>query len=275
MATSRWASFVTRLNRDSTSRAIRMDGLNELNRGPMTLLSFNRREDLNKYALGVDRDIGGTSSAHLDFVPSSSDANINNKNDAEPLGTVKFWGDMRLAVRNDLRGRIRGGYAGFRSKNRPTLFSELTDDISNHAYLALRVRVGGHPRTHNAYYVNLQTDTPISGELWQHRLYFRKADGSWEDIFIPFSAFALTSYGELATGRASQVNLEDEKIRWIGISLLGGNAGIEGPFELGIDSIKAVNKEDVHTPPIVDKPSSHTVDTEEELPEEPWRQDRI
>ena len=93
-----------------------MDGLNELNRGPMTLLSFNRREDLNKYALGVDRDIGGTSSAHLDFVPSSSDANINNKNDAEPLGTVKFWGDMRLAVRNDLRGRIRGGYAGFRSK---------------------------------------------------------------------------------------------------------------------------------------------------------------
>lgn len=203
-----------------------MDGLNELNRGPMTLLSFNRREDLNKYALGVDRDIGGTSSAHLDFVPSSSDANINNKNDAEPLGTVKFWGDMRLAVRNDLRGRIRGGYAGFRSKvynnsippspltssllfplpslfpsvflfasspfltfflfdqNRPTLFSELTDDISNHAYLALRVRVGGHPRTHNAYYVNLQTDTPISGELWQHRLYFRKADGSWEDIFV-------------------------------------------------------------------------------------------
>ena len=93
-----------------------MDGLNELNRGPMTLLSFNRREDLNKYALGVDRDIGGTSSAHLDFVPSSSDANVNNKNDAEPLGTVKFWGDMRLAVRNDLRGRIRGGYAGFRSK---------------------------------------------------------------------------------------------------------------------------------------------------------------
>lgn len=64
------------------------------------------------------------------------------------------------------------------------MFGELTDDISNHEYLALRVRAGGHPRTRNAYFVNMQTDSPVSGELWQHRLYFRKNDGSWEDIFV-------------------------------------------------------------------------------------------
>lgn len=42
--------------------------------------------------------------------------------------------------------------------------------------------------------------------------------------------------------------MEGERIRWLGISILGGNAGVEGPFELGLDSIKAVNKEDVTLP---------------------------
>ena len=60
----------------------------------------------------------------------------------------------------------------------------------------------------------------------------------------------MTSYGELATGDASRVSLEGQQIRWLGISLLGGNAGIEGPFELGLDSIEAVNEEDVSTPPL-------------------------
>ena len=67
---------------------------------------------------------------------------------------------------------------------RPTLFGELTDDISNHEFLALRLRVAGHPRTRNSYYVNVQTDSPVSGELWQHRLYFQRDDGGWEDVFV-------------------------------------------------------------------------------------------
>ena len=36
-----------------------------------------------------------------------------------------------------------------------------------------------------------------------------------------------------------------EKIRTIGISLLGANSGVEGAYELNIDSIRAVNVEDV------------------------------
>ena len=72
------------------------------------------------------------------------------------------------------------------SQPRPTLFGELTDDISNHEFLALRLRVAGHPRTRNSYYVNVQTDSPVSGELWQHRLYFRRDDGGWEDIFVRY-----------------------------------------------------------------------------------------
>ena len=85
-----------------------MDGLNQPSRAPMQLLSFNNKEDLQNYSLGVDSNIGGTSSAHFDFVPNSNDPNGK--------GTARFWGEMRLGVRSDMRGKIRGGYAGFRSK---------------------------------------------------------------------------------------------------------------------------------------------------------------
>jgi hypothetical protein len=32
------------------------------------------------------------------------------------------------------------------------------------------------------------------------------------------------------------------RIRTIGISILGGNSGVEGQYELGLDEIKAVNE---------------------------------
>lgn len=109
---------------------MRMDGINAPSRAPMKLLSFNSRSDLDNYSLGVDsvsaasnpyplyvnytvstrQDIGGTSTARLDFVPDADSSDPNGK------GKARFWGDMRLGVRSDLRGKIRGGYAGFRSK---------------------------------------------------------------------------------------------------------------------------------------------------------------
>lgn len=69
-------------------------------------------------------------------------------------------------------------------QNRPTIFGNMMEDVSNHHFLALRLRVAGDPRTHNSYYVNLQTDGPISTDLWQHRLFFRRRDNAWEDIFV-------------------------------------------------------------------------------------------
>lgn len=62
---------------------------------------------------------------------------------------------------------------------------------------------------------------------------------------VPLSSFVLTSYAQKAEG---QSDMNGERVRWIGISMLGGNSGVEGPFELGIQSIKAVNKEDTHSP---------------------------
>jgi NADH dehydrogenase [ubiquinone] 1 alpha subcomplex assembly factor 1 len=147
---------------------------------------------------------------------------------------------MRTSVRPGLEKRVRGGYAGFRNKHRSTLFGEMTEDLSQHRYLALRVRASGHPRTRTSYYVNLQTDGPVSTDLWQHRLYFRRDDGGWENLLVPLDSFVLTNSGEVSdTG----VEMHRQRVRSIGISLLGGNSGVEGAYELGIDSVRAVNGE--------------------------------
>lgn len=49
-----------------------------------------------------------------------------------------------------------------------------------------------------------------------------------------------------------------ERIRSVGISLLGGNSGVEGPYELAIDSVRAVNEGDAIVPsgPISPSPYS-------------------
>jgi len=38
------------------------------------------------------------------------------------------------------------------------------------------------------------------------------------------------------------ISLLDHRIRTVGISILGGNSGVEGKYELGIDSIKVVRE---------------------------------
>lgn len=53
-----------------------------------------------------------------------------------------------------------------------------------HKYLALRVKLGAYPRTRNSWYVNVQTESAVSGELWQQKLPFRRDDGGWEDVYV-------------------------------------------------------------------------------------------
>ncbi|RDB26387.1 Complex I intermediate-associated protein 30, mitochondrial [Hypsizygus marmoreus] len=238
---SQYMSRTGQVIRENASRMLRMQGADEVSRAPRTLFTLNSPADVNMFATGCDADIGGTSTVHLDLEESPEiNASIGRP------ATAKFWGEMRLGVKAGLEGKLRGGYAGFRNKTRPTLFGNLLDDVSNHKYLALRLRIAGDPRTRNAYFANIQTDGPITTDLWQHRLYFQRHD-EWEDLFIPFDNFVRTNSGELSQ---DQIKMYREKIRSIGISLLGGNSGSAGPYELGIDSIRIVNDEDViRTPP--------------------------
>ncbi|KAK2460924.1 hypothetical protein APHAL10511_007394 [Amanita phalloides] len=239
---SNWSLYLNRSSqvlRDSAVRVLRMQGAEEPSRLPRTIFTFNSHDDIRQFAKGCDADIGGTSTVHLDLDESPK----NNASIGKTASGV-FWGDMRLGVRTDLEGKIRGGYAGFRNKARPTLFGDLLEDVSNHRYLALRLRLSGDPSTHNSYFVNIQTDGAISTDLWQHRLYFQRHDNVWEDIFIPFNNFVRTNSGEVSE---DQIKMYKEKVRSIGISLLGGNSGSAGKYELGIESMRIVNGEDVVT----------------------------
>jgi len=57
----------------------------------------------------------------------------------------------------------------------------------------------------------------------------------------------MTKAGTINTQPVSMLR---ERVRSVGVSLLGGNSGVEGPYELGIDEIRAVNDEDVTVPPL-------------------------
>jgi len=218
-----------------------MSGVDEPSRAPKTLCTFNSRASLQHYAKGCDADIGGTSTVNFTL------------DESEPTPTAKFWGEMRLGVRPELKGRVFGGYAGFRTSYRTTMFGEMMHDLSSHRFLAIRVRLRGSPRTRNSYFVNIQTEGYVTNDLWQHRLYFQRDDGEWEDVFVPLSSFVLTNAGEIVE---TQVRMARDRVRTIGISLLGGKSGIEGPYQLGIDSICAVNSEDVTKTPATEKDPS-------------------
>lgn len=61
----------------------------------------------------------------------------------------------------------------------------MTDDLTLHNYLALRVRAAGDPRTRTAYFVNIQTEGEIPTDLWQHRLYLPETSGNtWENVIV-------------------------------------------------------------------------------------------
>ncbi|KAJ9120973.1 hypothetical protein QFC24_004953 [Naganishia onofrii] len=69
------------------------------------IYSLSRKDNpnlsLKDYATGCDADIGGKSTAVLDF---------------DEHGDARFWGELRRDVKGEYKGKVRGGYAGFRNK---------------------------------------------------------------------------------------------------------------------------------------------------------------
>ena len=97
---------------------LRMAGADEPSRAPITLLTLNSREDMSRFAVGCDSDIGGTSSAKIELDETSADPKAGVKA-LQPLRpSARFWGEMRLGAKPGFEGRVRGGYAGFRSQVR-------------------------------------------------------------------------------------------------------------------------------------------------------------
>ncbi|GAA6036462.1 hypothetical protein JCM8097_003519 [Rhodosporidiobolus ruineniae] len=227
---SAWKQYLSRSVehlRDRSSQVLRASP-NSPHGDVLPLVSLRSQEDLSQFALGCDADLGGKSSVHLDLGPE---------------GKGRFWG--RLS--NDLNpGRRkegvieRGGYAGFRNKQRTTLFGTQTWDTSLHDFLRLRVKSSGDGMR---YFVNIQTEGPVRSDLFQHRLWLPSPPASagddapheWSDVLIPFSDFTLTNSGDMS---GQQLEMLRTGVRTVGISVLGP---MEGRYELGIEAIDAVS----------------------------------
>jgi len=259
---SQWTSVQRYLARtlqaavNETHKTIRMSSLTYIDepkppRAPKTLLTFNSQEDIEQMYCACDRAMGGQSTVQIELdesthKPGQSHTQAGEEPIAVSKPTGKFWGDMSLKIRPDYeRMGVRSGYAYFRNHHRKHLFGTTTEDVSNHEFLALRVRIGGHPRTRNSYFVNLQL-APDNREVWQHPLYFRRDDGRWEDIVIPFCDFSMREWGEDGGYTTNMRRSRRATLRSVGIGILGGNTGVEGRYELSIDSIRAINAEDLN-----------------------------
>jgi NADH dehydrogenase [ubiquinone] 1 alpha subcomplex assembly factor 1 len=195
-------SYLSALNKSfGTKKVLQMQGAEPPSRAPLTLFTLTTPEVIKEYAYGCDADAGGTSSVHFDFdhdparLPSNPSTGTGPGGDV--VGSAHFHSAMSLAVRPGYEEQIYGGYAGFRNKvcvcippkfffNCPTfcffdcIFVRrclviMDASRSNHRFLALRVRVVGHPRTRHSYFVNIQTESPTDDNLW---LYFTRQDGS-------------------------------------------------------------------------------------------------
>jgi len=243
-----WRHFLNRSLeqiRDETARVLRASPVDpNYSSKVMPLVSIRKEGDLRNWAIGSDSDIGGLSRATLETYPE----------DSPDAGKGRFFGSLSSKVLPQMKlagSKVdRSGYAGIRSKSRPTIFGIQTWDTSTYTFL--KVRVKPSPDEGMRYFVNIQTDGPVQSDLFQHRLWLGEP-GKWQDVLVPFSDFTLTNTGALSE---TQIEMFREKVRTVGISVLGPG---EGPFELGIESFECVNVEDKESDLLLDDSRKKTL----------------
>lgn len=186
-----------------------------------------------------DKGLGGFSTVDL----SVTDNRGSSNNGAKVPATVKddvnrepevygtFHGDLSLDIPENRPEIVRLGFAMFRTKDlEPSMLglgSSEFHDWSGYNQLALRVR-----GDYRKYFVNIQADTPLVTDLYQHRL-FLKSPGQWEIITIPFSSFILTNGGVIQ----QQEQLDTSRVRSVGIGLIDGQYGL---YRLDVEWVKVI-----------------------------------
>ncbi|KAK4211812.1 putative complex I protein [Rhypophila decipiens] len=225
-----WGRSVDELKR-LTNIAVNFEGVKGP-QGPRELHSFHTEEGIQDCKVMSDVDIGGYSKAHLDFIQSSSSPQTAAAQTTKttPTAYARFHGTISTQLPKNRPEIQRSGYAGWRTRDRPpTIFGRSLWDIDPYAYLAMRVKSDGR-----AYLVNIQTDSIVSTDLHQHRLFTTKP-GEWETVLIKWNDFVRTNMGYVVE---PQTEMLRQKVKSIGVSLTDR---VPGPFELCIERIWATN----------------------------------
>ncbi|KAL2161180.1 hypothetical protein VTH06DRAFT_8399 [Thermothelomyces fergusii] len=193
-------------------------------RTPYELHSFRGPESIRDCKIMSDAEIGGFSSANLDWVSGPAGGPAG--------GYARFHGTISTRLPRDRPEVKRTGYAAFRTRDRPpTIFGRSLINIDPYVYLALRVKSDGR-----AYFINVQTESVVPTDLHQHRLFVKKP-GEWETVLVKWSDFVRTNYGFVVE---PQTEMLRQKVRSIGIGLTDR---LPGPFELCIERMWATNDE--------------------------------
>ncbi|KAK4189169.1 putative mitochondrial complex I intermediate-associated protein 30 precursor [Podospora australis] len=225
-----WGRSMDELKRFSRI-AVQMEGIKGP-QGPYELHDFRNPSSVTDCKVMSDKDMGGFSTAHLDWVvapPPSPKSALPSPNCP---GHARFHGKISTRLPPNRPDVKRSGYAGFRTKDRPpTIFGKSLWDIDPYIYLAVRVRSDGR-----SYFVNVQTESVIPTDLHQHRLFVRKP-GEWETVLIKWNNFVRTNYGFAVE---PQTEMLRQRVKSIGFGLTDR---IPGPFALEVERIWATNDE--------------------------------
>ncbi|KAK6457525.1 complex I intermediate associated protein [Scheffersomyces xylosifermentans] len=194
----------------------------DLAKSVQSVLDFknNPQESLENIMTRSDQEMGGYSTVHFDI------------DENEKAG--HFHGYLSLDLPKDNPEVTRSGYAMFRTKDQKEswLSGNSYWDWSNYSSLVLRVK--GDRRK---YLVNIQTNTPLVTDLFQHRL-FLNHPGNWETVVIPLNDFVMTNWGVIQDG--SEINKSE--VKTIGIGLLDKQYG---PYSLYVDWVKVMTGAEV------------------------------
>ncbi|KAI1245734.1 hypothetical protein MGN70_012627 [Eutypa lata] len=207
--------------------------------GPFVLHDFSSPDSVDDCKVMSDADIGGYSTASLDWVPPSSSSPSSSSSSPSPSPSpttsepahARFHGAISTALPPNRPDVQRSGYAGFRTRDRPpTVFGRSLWDIDMYTYLALRVRWTDE----RSYLINVQTESVEPTDLHQHRLFARRP-GEWETVLVRWNDFVRTNHGFVVE---PQTEMLRRRVRSIGVGLTDR---VPGPFELCIARVWATN----------------------------------
>ncbi|KAE8209620.1 hypothetical protein CF327_g6418 [Tilletia walkeri] len=123
-------------------------------------------------------------------------------------------GKQQLKPESSLRSAADAAFNSTHSSP-PTSSSE-PSAILTHAIHALGLNLTHEEKPGPRFFVNIQTDGPVTSDLFQHRLFLDPAKlDEWQTVIIPFDSFVLTNTGTVSL---SALKMMREKIRTIGIS---------------------------------------------------------
>ncbi|KAF2709815.1 CIA30-domain-containing protein [Pleomassaria siparia CBS 279.74] len=167
-----------------------------------------------------DKDIGGFSTANLDFHPQAPPAPAH----------ARFHGNISIELPKDQPHIQRTGYAAWRTLDRGfTIFGKTLWDVSTYTFLAIQFKSDGRK-----YFINVQTESIVPTDIHQHRLY-SKTPGEWETVLIKWNDFVRTNHGQVVEPQREMLT---QKVRTVGIGLIDR---IPGPYDLSISRMWATN----------------------------------